>query len=66
MSSDNVFHDLAEFLKKDQKYYYEKIILQHVQPVFSRLLRFFYSTKILDGDWSISEIPVYDRFSFAE
>jgi hypothetical protein len=29
-------------------------------------LRFFSSAKILDGDWSISEITVYDWLIFAE
>ena len=37
-----------------------------IQPDFSRLPRFFYSAKILDGDWSISGISVCDWFIFAE
>ena len=38
----------------------------NLQPEFSRLVRFFYSAKIPDGDWSISEIPESDRFIFAK
>jgi hypothetical protein len=37
-----------------------------IQPKFSRLPRFFYSAKILDGDWSISGITVFNWFIFAE
>jgi hypothetical protein len=36
-----------------------------LQPEFSRLLRFF-SAKILDDDWSIFEITVWDWLICAE
>ena len=38
----------------------------NLQPEFSRLRRFFYSAKILDGDQSISGITVSDWFKESE
>jgi hypothetical protein len=42
------------------------IYICYLQPEFSRLRRFFYSAKILDGDASISYITVSDGFIESE
>jgi hypothetical protein len=40
--------------------------MQTLQPEFTRLLRFLFFGKKLDGDWSISEITVCDWLIFVQ
>ena len=55
-------HKMVDF----SQYLLKIIIFVILQHEFSRLLRLFYSAKILDGDRSISKIPVSDWFIFVE